>query len=275
MVVGQHAFVSAGWEDELHILNVSDPENPEALGFYPTFGMLGWSVMEKGDHLYAAGGFSGPYAINVSKLSPQRTVETANISAETSVAEIKSKYAFIIDQMGILRILDVSNPEEPCQVGHYGSAGRASDVVVRGQVAYILTEEAGLHILDVSDPTTPILIRVIDLVGQAQSLALMDDNLYLVEEAGRLHILNITSPDNPVKVSTSAMPGKILDVAVEGDRAYIAGGKSGVYIVDVSDPSLPIQLGSIQTHSALGVDVSDGKLFIADGLCGLLILIQP
>jgi hypothetical protein len=45
-------------------------------------------------------------------------------------------------------------------------------------------------------------------------------------------------------------------------------------IIDISDPTSPVKLGSVQTHSALGIAVLDDKLFVADSLGGLLIFKQ-
>jgi hypothetical protein len=75
-------------------------------------------------------------------------------------------------------------------------------------------------------------------------------------------------------VSTTTISGQVWDVAVAGDRAFVAGGDNGVHVFDISDLTSPLILGSVQTHSALGVAVSGGKLFVADGLGGLLILIH-
>jgi hypothetical protein len=69
-------------------------------------------------------------------------------------------------------------------------------------------------------------------------------------------------------------PGQAWDVAIAGERAFIAGGDKGVHIVDISDPSSPHDLGFVRTHSAQGVAVSEDRLFVADGLGGLLILKQ-
>lgn len=272
-VVGHKAYVTAGWgEDELHILDVSDVAYAVELALYPTFGLLGWSVTEKGDFVYAAGGFGDPYAINVSRLSPLTAADTTMTSANISVAETKPSYAYIIDPMGVLRILNVSNRDAPYQVGDYVSPGHATDVVVRGEVALVAVQEEGLHILDVSDAKSPVLLSTVDTPGEAQGVAVDGNHAYIADGYGGLHIIDVANPIIPVMVSTIATSGRAWDVAVTDDTAFVAAGQDGVRMVDVSDPAGPMPMGTIQTYAAMGIAVSDGRLFVADGLGGLLIL---
>ena len=101
------------------------------------------------------------------------------------------------DQVGGLRILDVSDPTEPIEIGHYAAHG-CTAVAFQAGLAYVigndLSDEAGhgqqaLLVLDVSDPT---------------SIAL---------------------------VAYEQLPGAIYDILVDGRHAYVTGGNDGPHAV--------------------------------------------
>jgi hypothetical protein len=217
-VVGQTASVTAGWEDELHLLDVSDSRYPVPLGFYPTFGLLGWSVTAQGEYVYAAGSFGGPYAVNIPRLRMPGVVDTATVSVRTD----RPTYVYLIDPMGVLRILNVSDPDAPTQAGQYVPPGKAADMVVRGEIAFVAAKAGGLHILDLSSPELPTLISTVDTPGKAQAVTVKGDQLYVAAGTGGLHIIDVSDPTNPVIVSTTMTPGQVWDVAVAGERAFIA-----------------------------------------------------
>ncbi len=58
--------------------------------------------------------------------------------------------------VGGLRIIDVSDPTGPIELGHYDTPGVAQGVEVHGNDAFIAT--GGLLVLDVTDPPLPVEI---------------------------------------------------------------------------------------------------------------------
>jgi hypothetical protein len=64
------------------------------------------------------------------------------------------------------------------------------------------------------------------------------------------------------------------DLAFSDGYAYVAersyAGGSGLRVIDVSDPTAPVQVALVETPGeALGVAVSDGYAYVADGGSGL------
>jgi hypothetical protein len=68
----------------------------------------------------------------------------------------KAPYLYVADQGGGLRIIDISEPLEPKEIGYSEMARHSRDVVVLGDYAYVAAGWPGLAILDVSDPTAPM-----------------------------------------------------------------------------------------------------------------------
>ena len=68
-------------------------------------------------------------------------------------------YAYVADGENGLIIIDVHDPTNPKEVGHYDTLGDTRSVFVKDGYAYLPDYDNGLVILDVSDPTKPILVK--------------------------------------------------------------------------------------------------------------------
>ncbi len=271
VVVGRTAFVTAGWEDELHILSLSNNRLPQDLAAYPTLGLLGWTVAEDGEHVYAAGALAGPYSIKVPGSGQPAVLEPAWIAVNQPLQQDRKAYATIPDPLGGLHILDVSDPDRPDQVGYYRPPGTMLDMAVSQMFVYIATDRSCLTVLDVSEPGSPTAIRTVHGLGKITAMTAVSDHLFVAVQSRSLHIFDLSDPADPVLVSSTSLPGQVLDIAVAGERAFLASGTMGVMILNIADPSLPARLYSIQTYSAQGVAAYDEGIFVADSLAGLLI----
>ena len=68
---------------------------------------------------------------------------------------LSGNYAYLADDWGGLRIIDVSDPLNPWEVGSYEFDGWAGNVGVSGGYAYVNDAYHILRIIDVSDPENP------------------------------------------------------------------------------------------------------------------------
>ncbi len=55
-----------------------------------------------------------------------------------------------------LRIIDVSNPAAPVELGALDTPGFAMGIEVVGGLAYVANGTSGLRIIDVSNPSAPV-----------------------------------------------------------------------------------------------------------------------
>ena len=74
--------------------------------------------------------------------------------------------AYVVDCEAGLRIIDVSNPAAPTQVGWFDTPGLSYDVQVVGSLVYV-ADYFSLRIIDVSNPAAPTEVGVLDLPGGA------------------------------------------------------------------------------------------------------------
>ena len=203
---------------------------------------------------------------------PEGGTWNAGERAATAVAA-QGDFVYVARAGAGLRIIDVSDPSDPSEVGFLAPAdeddGERSDV---GQVDVALAEgegdaryayvafPSGSFVADVSDPEDPI--EVGELSG-AQALFVHDDRLYAVTGSGAsLAIYDISDRQSPVALGSYANPDAstwsigpqsqpppadteaLYDVHADGERVYISHGRLGVIVLDTADPDSPERIAA-------------------------------
>jgi DNA-binding beta-propeller fold protein YncE len=187
---------------------------------------------------------------------------------------VTGNYAYVADEGSGLRIINVSNPATPTEVGFYDTPGWAQGVAVAGNYAYVADGGSGLRIINVSNPATPTEVGFYDSPGNAEGVAVVGNYAYVADRGG-LRIINVSNPAAPTQVGFCNTPEDANDVAVAGNYAYVADWNGGLRIINVSNPAAPTQVGFYDTSSvwcAYGVAAAGNYAYVADCSHGLRII---
>jgi choice-of-anchor B domain-containing protein len=170
---------------------------------------------------------------------------------------------------GGTRIMDISDPLNPLQVGSYGkgSTPYVHDSYIRNDTLYAAAINAGrLDIVDMrvkGHYTQDSLKRIVSKTptvpeGRTHHVWLSDDSrtMFVATESSggpyayNLHIYDITNKSNPIQIATwTSSPTKsIHNIFVKGDFVYIAYYTDGFRVLDISDPSVPIEVAFYKTY---------------------------
>jgi hypothetical protein len=185
----------------------------------------------------------------------------AGVIAAENIARVTvvGNYAYITAVAQGLRIVDVSTPSAPVEVGFYQSPPEyANSVTVVGNYAYITTGGA-LRIVDVSTPSAPTEVGFYQTHGWAVDVTVVGSYAYIIDVAGFLRIIDVSTPSAPVEVGFYQSPAEYANsVTVVGNYAYITEGskKGGLRIIDVSTPSVPVEVGFYQSPVGRGFGVT-------------------
>jgi hypothetical protein len=183
---------------------------------------------------------------------------------------IAGNRAYLTASWGGLRVLDISNPAAPIELGSYAVPGWAWDVAVVGNLAYV-SAGGGLHIIDVSDPNALHEEGVAPMVG-ARGVCVVGSRAYVADWNGDppsapphtgLRIVDVSNPAAPQEIGYYAMPF-VETVQVVGTTAYLAGIYD-VRVLDVSDPTQITELCSYPSNYSFDLVVSGRLVYVADG----------
>ena len=157
-------------------------------------------------------------------------------------AMIVGTLAYVADGYGGLRIIDISDPTTPTEVGLFDDNTWTKSVFVVGSYAYIASEFDGLVIIDISDPTNPTKVGTFDDNTWTQSVFVVGSYAYIASEFDGLVIIDISDPTTPTKVGQFDDGGFAFGIYVMGSYAYLSE-MEGLKIIDISDPNTPIKVG--------------------------------
>ena len=154
---------------------------------------------------------------------------------------MSGRYAYVADSDSGLRVIDVSNPANPREVGSFDTPGTAEGVAILNGCAFVADGGFGLRVIDISEPAHPYETGYYDTPGYARGVAVGDSGLVFVADSSSLGVYDCSeamgvSPDRPISVPASfslapAFPNPFNSSTIISYTLPIPGW----YAVDVMD----------------------------------------
>ncbi|MEO0070249.1 MAG: hypothetical protein ABIK18_05610, partial [candidate division WOR-3 bacterium] len=151
-------------------------------------------------------------------------------------------YAYVADRDSGLRVIDVSNPANPNEVGYYNTLGEANGVAVVGSYAYVADERAGLRVISIADPAHPNEVGYYDTPGYALGVAVSGNYAYVADYYAGLRIIEFYGqgieegfqPTANRSRQTATIVRNVLRWEKTGDRRPMTDDGSAAFLVDVT-----------------------------------------
>ncbi len=175
-------------------------------------------------------------------------------------------------QNGQLKILDVSNPTSPTEVGLYLDSGfEPMAIAVNNNYAFVGSDYQDLRVFDISNISSPQLLNRYE--EYSYDIQIEGNIAYLASETEGLVTLNVSNVNSITELGSFEPSGYAYSLFVQDTLAFVTFDEDLVRIVNVKNPANPYQLTSFDTPgSCKDVYAKDNYLFVADGTGGLLIL---
>jgi hypothetical protein len=110
---------------------------------------------------------------------------------------VSGNYAYVTDAT-VFRVMDVSNPGKPFEIGLYDTKSYIDQVFVSGNYAYIGVEDS-IKIIDISDPKHPTEVGFYDTPSEAKDICVSNGYAYVAGRESGLYILKLTIPISCLK----------------------------------------------------------------------------
>ena len=186
---------------------------------------------------------------------------------------VSGNYAYVVDGTSGLRIIEITNPAAPVQVGLYNTPGIAYGVAVRDSLAYVADDYTGLRIINISNPAAPVQIGFYDDAFASHGVVVSGHYAYVASYIGGLRILNISNPLAPSFVGARDTPDWAQRLALQDNYAYVGDGNSGLRIINVANPAAPVETGFCDTPGAVrGVALNGNYAYVGDNDGGLRVI---
>ena len=239
IIHGNVGYVSRG--SELHVLNLSNPANPQRIrtvSLSASLGGDGGTVV--GNRLYLCESTAGLSVWDISQPdNPQRLGIIGNIGVARAV-HVSGNYAFVAAGQwlggiqGGLRVIDVSDPANMRVVGFYPEGDNPTAPLIRvDNYLYMPIMDWGFSLVfDISDPANPRIVGSMEgQIGGAD----VSSNLAVNFSNTKLFVYDIATRDAPLlrRTYTGRVP-----YALAYRSGFVFAAEDGLFgVYDVTNPA--------------------------------------
>ncbi|MBS1262384.1 MAG: hypothetical protein MAG453_01735 [Calditrichaeota bacterium] len=192
--------------------------------------------------------------------------------------ERHGKHVFIAEMDMGLRIVDITDKENPETVSTLALGGLCNDVTVDlgEEVAYVAAGYDGIWVVDISDYANPFVITNYDTDGHSDGLAIdLEMNLlFNCDRESSFDIIDVTVPAEPVEYFTyELLWGRCRDVRLREGRAYVVWDFAGLQIWDYESEVEPVELAFLDLPDiTYDLDLDEQYAYIAGWYEGMHIV---
>ncbi|MCP5054710.1 MAG: hypothetical protein GY940_46525 [bacterium] len=184
---------------------------------------------------------------------------------------VKGNYAYCTALEGGLDIIDIRDNTNPRRVGNYNTPGRAQRVSISGHYAYVADGSRGLLVLDISNPIAPTAVATYGTTQDTNNIFLSSNYAYMTDSFQGVQILDVSNPLAPSYISEYGA-SDILGIKETGNYVYLVSSP-GLTVLNTTNPPFPKLASRYETPgTAMGIDIRNPLVYIADSSEGLLIL---
>ena len=271
-------------EGGLMIVNIEDPVNPVTVSLIND-NVRGYStkLALKDSVLYIAAGSFGVTVVNVADpYTPIVTVSNLSMKPAKSFCIMGNYLITAISEQGI-KFSEISYPTQPDIRGVLNTSGYAQGVIASTDQTklYVACGEMGFSIFDISDfqdgyGTYP-LIGKCDTEGYAESIVIDENKSLAYISCGKagLQIIDYSDTNDIHVVGQYYSGGYAKELILKGNTVYMTAEEKGLLVIDITDSEHPELIGSVDSEYALGLDIDDNYVYIADEIQGLIIVSIP
>lgn len=195
---------------------------------------------------------------------PATLQETGRISITGQSLVISGSYAYIADQLGLMRVVHIANPAAMSQLAQVDLGYSAWGIAVNGSTVFVAAGNGGLFSYDVSTPASPQPLDTLDIPGWANDLVLVGDYAMVAALNGDLQVVDVSDPSNMALVTELPLSGAPRRIERAGDFVLIAAQSGHLQVIDVHLPTQPTLAATLTlTSDLMGVGVDGDRAVLA------------
>jgi hypothetical protein len=140
-------------------------------------------------------------------------------------------YAYVADEDSGLRVISVTDPTNPVEVGSCCVPDRTWFVTLSGGYAYVAGHYMGMRVISIADPARPMEVGYFGSTGQVSGVAVSGSFAHVAAGMAGLRIVSVADPASPVEVGYY-QTGTAHSVCALGDYAYVLDYLGGLQILE-------------------------------------------
>jgi hypothetical protein len=217
---------------QVFVVDISQPDTLQPQASVDTTG-FGVALAAVEDMLYVAARHDGLWTYSLapaSLLEPAAFLSTAEFARNVAVND---NTVLIADRKGGLRLIDISNPTHPVELGSTLPPDETWCAASSEAIAVVGTRSFGLHTYDISNPNRIREMGVLDTPATVANLFLdpTSQQAYLAAWFDGLRRVDISDPSQPSETGFLLTPGSADDVDSNGEIICLADSRGGLFLL--------------------------------------------
>jgi hypothetical protein len=293
--------------EALIVLDVSHPSQPTPVGRYAPGGFRSGSVAVSDRYAVLVGRWAQPgstwqglHVLDIGEAAQPRLLGALRIPGTLRGVAIEGSHAYVAAGDAGLRVIDISDPSGPREVGTYASGGMVGQqgvvtITVSNAIALVGDHPTGLHWVDVSNPSAPRRVSVYPVsglsgvarMGNSAWIAFTSDAVWpdfaafeMAYPHAGLEVVDYSRPASPVRTGRVLLAGGSSGgLAVAGSAAFLAVTLSGRFpqgglLAEVEARSAdPYRIGQSFPDTPRMITLSGSYAYVASGTATLDVLL--
>jgi len=214
--IGNYAFIT-GESGALRKIDISNPYNPLLIGT-DSSGTSLRRIFVQDSYAFVA---DYNFGLRIYDITPAQPVlfRSLSLTGNPFAIKLNGPYLYIACESGGMRIIDISNPSTPLEIGHYSPSNPVKDLDISGNYAYLALQNGGIDVVDITNPATPQFFNnynSFDNPNTVNRIAIFGQNAYVGNK-----ILNITNPNGIFEIGTLPTIYKMTSYAFIDPYLYL------------------------------------------------------
>lgn len=278
---GNYLYLAQG-EGGLLIIDIGNPVEPQIVSS-TSENVRGYSTkIEIVDSVvYLAAGTFGVSVLNVvNPETPQVKATNLGIKPARNLHIMEKYLLTAISEQGV-NVSNINNPEFPDIRGGVQTPGYAYGLTTHDTTLLLIaTGEMGLTTYNISDFQDGYgqypLVDWCDTPGYAEAITINETESIAFMACGTagLQVIDYSDTTNVHIVGSFDNGGYAKELIYKDNKIFMTAELSGLQVIDVSDYTQPYLIGELDTEFALGIDMDDQYIYIADEDQGLIVIKQ-
>lgn len=275
-VNGNVAYVAGGLSG-MHVIDLSDPDQPMETCWYDTEGGYANKVIVEGTTAYLSTHLATHFPMVTfdlnDPLQPKRLGGVPNDETVFNMAframALNNGHIYIPGEFadGSVDVTDPTNPHVVCRIDMENPVNADTS----GNLL-ITTNSTQLQLVDISDPADIRLLGYFDKQSTGEAIRFINATTVITSSNPGIWIVDVSNPANPRELSELAISGSPMEAFIDGNLAYVSTLGNGIQIVDISDLTKPVLLGSVSTRGvAYDCWVQESLMIVADSFGGIAV----
>lgn len=282
-IVYLSATASSEAKPDFYIVNATDGQNPFIVSSLNTGSGLN-AIDTAGNYAYVANSDvdSQLQIIDVTSITNPSFIKSFKLSGVSGIGAIGNSIFYSFKKIYIgtkkatgseFHIVDVSNPNNPTELGSFEINYDVNSIVVANNKAYIATGNTSkeLTILDVSNPSNITELGSLNASGSTagRSIFLSNASVFLGKDAdtNSLIIANISNPSSITQTSSTNLSSQgVNDINMRDNLAFIGttDPNKEFQVWDISNLSVPSLWATFNFPQLVsGIDYEDNFVYVS------------